>query len=608
MSIRTRRTALSRSIFAACCVALSGAAVAQVHGPSSRHMPQKSEVLDCARLANSAMAEPAGYADQCLPYAPSYVQPLGPVPQDPTDPGFKYDMRDNVGLYSYVLNDFAGQTFVGNPGDAFYAWDFDQTGTLYTIQTGAGVFPFGTVDTGTGVFTPIANVSGDVPAEVTGLTIAGDGTTAYMSSATNLYSLDLASGAASLVGPFGAGVTLMIDVAMSCAGDMYGHAIDTDSLYSIDPATGAATLIGTHGLAANFAQGMDFDDSGDLYAAIYTGGGTYTYGTFDLGTGALNPLSTQPPTGEWEVAIPASCGPALAVQTGAATIADVCSSAPGQENGIVEPGETLQISVPVAASGGNFTDVVASLPLPAPAGITYIVSEAQLGDLNDGDNATANFEVLVDPGFACLTSFTQPIAVIAAEGSASGSIDVDVGTAGAPTFTPLAGTGPGVAIPDNSPAGITSTLSIAENVSIYDLRVVVNATHTWVGDVKISLTSPGGTTVQLLDQPGVPGSTFGCSVDNIAALFGDGFAPNEDVCPGTSPWPGASPEIAPTDPLAAFSGESTVGDWVLTISDNASGDTGALDSWSLQVAEGPGEQTCTVCAGNDVIFADGFDP
>ena len=61
-------------------------------------------------------------------------------------------------------------------------------------------------------------------------------------------------------------------------------------------------------------------------------------------------------------------------------------------------------------------------------------------------------------------------------------------------------------------------------------------------------------------------------------------------------------------PAGRLLGESTVGDWVLTISDNASGDTGALDSWSLQVAEGPGEQTCTVCAGNDVIFADGFDP
>lgn len=301
--------------------------------------------------------------------------------------------------------------------------------------------------------------------------------------------------------------------------------------------------------------------------------------------------------------------PTLSIDEAGITWADFCSSATGQENGIAEPGETLQIDVPVTASFGDFTGVVASLPLPAPAGVTYIVSEANIGNLADGATATASFEVLVDPGFACMTSFTQPVAVTSTEGASdTGALDVDVGQPGTPVFNPLTGTGPGVAIPDNSPAGITSTLSITEDISIYDIRVNVNATHTWVGDVSISLTSPGGTTVQLLDRPGVPATTFGCSVDNIAALFGDGFAENEAVCPAAPPWPGAAPEIAPSSPLAAFAGESTLGDWVLTISDNASGDTGSLDSWSLSVAETPSSGVCTVCEGNDVIFADGFDP
>ena len=314
--------------------------------------------------------------------------------------------------------------------------------------------------------------------------------------------------------------------------------------------------------------------------------------------------------GNWLVRGEGTAGdpePTLDIDDAGITWTDVCSTAPGQENGIAEPGETLQLEVPVTAEFGDFTDVVASLPLPAPAGVTYIVSTANIGNLADGATATASFEILVDPGFTCMASFTQSIEVTSNEGSGTGSIDVDVGQAGTPVYNPLTGTGPAVVIPDATPGGVTSTLSIAEDVSIFDIRVAVNVTHTWVGDLKISLTSPGGTTVDLLDQPGVPASTFGCSIDNVAALFGDGFAVNETVCPAGPPWPGAAPEIAPSSALAAFAGESTVGDWVLTISDNAAGDTGGLDSWSLQVAETPSAGVCTVCAGNDVIFADGFE-
>src|SRR5690606_12901975 len=205
MSIRYARKDLSSAIIFACMSALPGLALAQALDPVTN---QKQPVLDCASLANSAFAEPASFAEQCLPYAPAGVQGFAPVPQAPTDPGFAYDMRDTTSLYSYILNNFAGQTLVGSPGDQFYAWDFDPTnGTLYTIKTGAGTFSFGTVDTATAAFTPIVNVSGDVPPEVTGLTIAADGS-AFMSSGTNLYSFDLATGVATLIGPFDPGVTL----------------------------------------------------------------------------------------------------------------------------------------------------------------------------------------------------------------------------------------------------------------------------------------------------------------------------------------------------------------------------------------------------------------
>ena len=398
-------------------------------------------------------------------------------------------------------------------------------------------------------------------------------------------------------------------------GSSTGQTIQALDTFSVYPVTIPVSIVGDVLIGA-VNRGSDV--AGQFPAAIdqtATQGRSWVgFGTVDdppvLPTSTFGTIDSFGFAGNWLVRGAGTAGDPVAtidIDDAGITWTDVCSSAPGQENGIAEPGETLQLEVPVTAQFGDFTGVVASLPLPAPAGVTYIVSEANIGALAEGATATASFEILVDPGFACMTSFTQPIAVTANEGSGTGSVDVDVGQPGTPVFNPLVGTGPGIAIPDATPAGVTSTLTIAEDISIYDIRVVVNATHTWVGDVKISLTSPGGTTVDLLDQPGVPATTFGCSIDNIAALFGDGFAANEAVCPAASPWPGAAPEIAPSTPLAAFAGESTVGDWVLTISDNAAGDTGSLDSWSLQVAETPGTGVCTVCEGNDVIFADGFE-
>lgn len=275
--------------------------------------PDARAQLDCAALANSAGAEPAGYTAQCgAPAAhPTWQAPMRW--RDPTDTGFAYNMRGVAGspqgLRSFVLNDFTVQTPIGDPGPQFYALDFDPDGNvLYAVQaaqTPATNPTLGTIDMTTGAFTAIAPVSAtEAPSGLTIDPVTGD---AWYASALNLYTLDLATGTATLVGPFG--TTLMIDIAMNCDGDMYGHDIGTDSLYSIDTATGAATLIGGHGLLANFAQGMDFDASdGSLYAAIYTGGGTYTYGTFDLATGAIVPLSTNNPSGEWELAIPTTCG------------------------------------------------------------------------------------------------------------------------------------------------------------------------------------------------------------------------------------------------------------------------------------------------------------
>jgi hypothetical protein len=291
--------------------------------------------------------------------------------------------------------------------------------------------------------------------------------------------------------------------------------------------------------------------------------------------------------------------PTITLDTASATLTDQCVSAPGQSNGVIEPGETVQISVPVNALNGDFHNVVASLG-PAPSGVTYVTSSAPLGTIAAGSSATANFEIRMDIGAACLSSFTLPVNVASDEGSTSGSISADVGAPAGfpPTDVP-------VAVPDNDPAGATSTINVTQDLALSDLAVHVDVTHTWVGDVTIVLHSPAGTAITLLDRPGFTGTGFGCNNNDIHVTFADGQPDPETVCAGTdTAWPVA--DAAPVTPLSTLAGESTLGNWTLTVSDGASGDTGTIVNWSLTPTPAF-TGTCTVCADSDIIFANGFD-
>ena len=162
-----------------------------------------------------------------------------------------------------------------------------------------------------------------------------------------------------------------------------------------------------------------------------------------------------------------------------------------------------------------------------------MTSSSNLGSIADGTSATATFVVTVDQAATCVSAFTLPINVTSNEGStATGSVSSQIGESGvvAPNETlPLA-------IPDSVPAGTTSTITVGQAINLTDLEVAVQIDHTWVGDVAISLTSPGGTTVSLLDRPGVPAGTFGCSNDNMAVVFSDAASVDpETSCAGTTP-------------------------------------------------------------------------
>jgi len=132
------------------------------------------------------------------------------------------------------------------------------------------------------------------------------------------------------------------------------------------------------------------------------------------------------------------------------------------------------------------------------------------------------------------------------------------------------------AIPDNNPTGISNTLSgIAGNIN--DLDVRIEATHTWVSDLQISLVH-GATTRLLMDH------TASCSGDNIAATADDEGADGTMATACNASPPAVSGVRTPNQSLAAFDGQDFAGDWTLRVVDSAGADVGNLTRWCLMAS------------------------
>jgi subtilisin-like proprotein convertase family protein len=169
-----------------------------------------------------------------------------------------------------------------------------------------------------------------------------------------------------------------------------------------------------------------------------------------------------------------------------------------------------------------------------------------------------------------------------------------------PTNTPTVTATPGtsgrvcsstvVTIPDSNPTGVTSVINVGTAGTISDLNVVLTGTHSWVGDLRFNI-SNGTTNVTFYDQPGVPASTFGCSGDNLPGVVGDDEGSNgsfENSCLNATPAYVPGGTYTGNSPLSAFDGATAAGNWTLTVSDLAAGDTGTLDGWCVDITTGAG--------------------
>jgi subtilisin-like proprotein convertase family protein/Zn-dependent metalloprotease len=145
--------------------------------------------------------------------------------------------------------------------------------------------------------------------------------------------------------------------------------------------------------------------------------------------------------------------------------------------------------------------------------------------------------------------------------SISGSVtDSGTGMDGVPVIltalAPTAGASPNLPIPDGDPAGVTTEVELRSTGTVGSVTVSVNIAHTWIGDLKVALIHPDGTTVLLHNETGG-------SADNIITTY---------------------PTLtSPAESLDVLAGKPIAGVWKLWVADGYTLDTGTIRSWSLSV-------------------------
>ncbi|SDR69045.1 Por secretion system C-terminal sorting domain-containing protein [Formosa sp. Hel1_31_208] len=126
-----------------------------------------------------------------------------------------------------------------------------------------------------------------------------------------------------------------------------------------------------------------------------------------------------------------------------------------------------------------------------------------------------------------------------------------------------------------SPSGagntLTSTITVTEDFPVTDVNVTLNITHTWVSDLEITLTSPQGTVVDLIFDEGGNG-------DNLVNTTFDQEGTDGSIVGAAAPFTGS---FLPEGDLSTIYGETSGGDWVLTVVDDANLDGGTFDSFEL---------------------------
>jgi uncharacterized repeat protein (TIGR01451 family) len=137
----------------------------------------------------------------------------------------------------------------------------------------------------------------------------------------------------------------------------------------------------------------------------------------------------------------------------------------------------------------------------------------------------------------------------------------------------------------NCATTVTRTFTVSTSFLVSDVNLGVFLTHTYRSDLRISLTSPLGTTVNVMTNTGGEG-------DNLNDLFDDEAAGpisghNATVTDPTTAPPPYSHSFQPSQALSAFDGQNASGTWTMVICDSANADVGTFTRADLYLTQPP---------------------
>jgi len=273
----------------------------------------------------------------------------------------------------------------------------------------------------------------------------------------------------------------------------------------------------------------------------------------------------------------------------------------GDADLVAEPGETLELRIPLHNDGPAAATAVTATLASATPGVMVLRASAQYPVLAAASVAanTLPFRIALDPGYPCGQPLAFSLSVQYVGGSPGVSpqqlaaVELPVGSLGALVETRYAG--PAVAIPDADLDGVVVDLAVAApgvRVGDLDLRfngdacssdalaTTVGLQHSFVGDLELSLIAPAATTVKLLQRPSAGvGDNHG---NHLCQTLFDDQAPTalSDAASTSEPFTGV---FRAQEGLARFAGTLADGIWQLRARDLAAPDAGQVRDFSVLI-------------------------
>jgi subtilisin-like proprotein convertase family protein len=283
----------------------------------------------------------------------------------------------------------------------------------------------------------------------------------------------------------------------------------------------------------------------------------------------------------------------------------------GNANGRIDPGENaIRIFIPLRNDGlttatGVTTDLSTSTP-----NVSIISGTSTYPTLAFAQSAVNQtpFVIAVSPDLPCGQPIQFALNINSGQGSGVYSFTLPTGlSAGLGPVQTFSWTGL-QEIPDNSTVGTSVTQNVAgvngtvgkvqfrfdgNTCSTAVAATGVGLQHSFVGDLVVTLISPSGTQVKLLNRVG--GTPPGSSGNNFCQtlLRDDATIPSiQTITSSSAP---ATGNFQPAEPLTAFIGEPANGVWTLRVQDLNAGDVGRLRAFSILIQP----QTTTLCQPPD---------